>query len=304
MQRLRVVVFGGLNMDLIVGVARLPRPGETVAGNNLLRAPGGKGSNQAVAAARMGASVTMVGRVGHDSFGRELKRSLRDEGVSTRWVSSDSPYATGAALIVVDENGENSIAVASGANATVRPEDMPRRAIQTADVACAALEVPLDTIEAAFALARLAEVRTVLNVAPAQPVPGGLLQLSDVVICNQHELGVMLDQVVRPGEEAQAARALRGTSDQVVVVTLGERGALAVLGDQTLEQSAFGVASIDSVGAGDAFVGGFLCGRWWSAGVPAALRLGCAAGALATTKRGAQPAMPTLADVQRLVGSS
>jgi ribokinase len=252
----------------------------------------------------MGAAVTMVGCVGHDSFGRELKRSLRDEGVSTRFVSlGSSEHSTGAALIEVDEHGENSIAVATGANLDVLSDDLPRRAIQTADVVSAALEVPLATIEEAFRLARLAGVRTVLNAAPAQSIPAELLRLTDVVICNEHELGVMLAQTVGLGAEAAAARALRGFADQLIVVTLGERGALAISGDRTLEQSAFTVQSIDSTGAGDAFVAGFVVGRWWSDGLPSALRLGCAAGALATTKTGAQPAMPGLSAVRALLGS-
>lgn len=303
MERLQVVVIGGLNMDLFVQVQRLPQPGETVAGDSLLRAPGGKGANQAVAAARMGAAVVMVGRVGRDSFGRELKRSLRDEGVATRSVHTSSARSTGAALIEVDEHGENSIAVATGANLEVLNDDLPRRAIRTADVVSAALEVPLGTIAEAFRLARLGGARTVLNAAPAQPIPVALLQLTDVVICNEHELGVMLGQVVRSGEEAVAARALRGFAEQVVVVTLGERGALAVLGDQTVEQPAFTVRSIDTTGAGDAFVAGFVCGRWWTDGIGAALRLGCAAGALATTTAGAQPAMPRLSAVRSLLDS-
>ncbi len=301
MEPLRLVVIGGLNMDLIVQVARLPKPGETVAGDSLLRAPGGKGANQAVAAARMGAAVTMVGRVGRDSFGRELKRSLRDEGVATRFIRVSTGRSTGAALIEVDERAQNSIAVASGANQEVRTEDLPRRAIRSADVVVAALEVPLGTIEEAFRLARSTGVRTVLNVAPAQPVPAALLQLTDVVICNEHELGVMLGQTVGLGAEAEAARALRGFADQVVVVTLGERGALAIDGSRTVEQSAFAVHSVDTTGAGDAFVAGFVCGRWWADGLSAALRVGCAAGALATTTPGAQPAMPRLVAVRALM---
>src|SRR5579859_3131225 len=158
-------------MDLIVRVARLPRPGETVAGDGLLRAPGGKGANQAVAAARMGARVAMVGCVGHDSFGRELTRSLRAEGVSTRSVHVAAHHSTGAALIEVDERGQNSIAVASGANSWLLADELPQRAIRRADVVCAALEVPLASIEEAFRLARLSGARTVLTVAPAQPVP-------------------------------------------------------------------------------------------------------------------------------------
>jgi ribokinase len=265
----------------------------------------------------MGASVAMVGWVGSDAFGRELKHSLRDQGVSTRWVGVDSERSTGAALIEVDEHGENSIAVATGANTSLLPAGIPRSVVQRADVISAVLEVPLESIAEAFRLARLADVRTVLTAAPAQPVPAALLRLTDVVICNQHELGALLGQTVNSGEEAQAAMALRRAAhqvsnrssdrgsdhatDQLVVVTLGERGALAVAGDQTFQQSSFRVRSVDSVGAGDAFAAGFVCGRWWSAGVQAALRLGCAAGALATTKPGAQPAMPTLAEVRVLL---
>lgn len=301
MQPVRLVVVGSLNMDLIVNVPHLPRPGETVVGESLLRAPGGKGANQAVAAARLGASVTMIGRVGHDSFGRDLTRGLREEGVSTRWVrGSDRP--TGAALIEVDDGGENTIAVAPGANADLLPEDVPRKAIESASVAVAQLEVPLPSIEEAFRLARLSGVRTILNAAPARMVPGSLLDLADVVICNEVELAMLLGRPVLEGEETVAARALRSAPDQIVVVTLGERGALAIAGAEAVEQPSYRVQVVDSTGAGDAFVAGFSIALQ-SADVSAALRLGCGAGALATTARGAQPSMPSLSDVSALIGT-
>lgn len=288
-------------MDLIVNVPHLPRPGETVIGESLLRAPGGKGANQAVAAARLGASVTMIGRVGHDSFGRDLTRGLREEGVSTRWVrGSDRP--TGAALIEVDDGGENTIAVAPGANADLLPEDVPRKAIESASVAVAQLEVPLPSIEEAFRLARLSGVRTILNAAPARMVPGSLLDLADVVICNEVELAMLLGRPVLEGEETVAARALRSAPDQIVVVTLGERGALAIAGAEAVEQPSYRVQVVDSTGAGDAFVAGFSIALQ-AADVSAALRLGCGAGALATTARGAQPSMPSLSDVSALIGT-
>jgi len=296
----RVVVVGGLNMDLIVNVPHLPRPGETVVGDSLMRAAGGKGANQAVAAARLGAGVTMIGRVGHDSFGHDLTRNLRDEGVSTRWVRG-SERSTGAALIEVDERGENSIAVAPGANADLLPEDVPRKAIEAATVVVAALEVPLATIEEAFRLARLSGVRTVLNAAPAQQVPASLLRVTEVVICNEIELGMLVGKPVSLGQEAAAARAFRAVPDQIVVVTLGERGALAVCRGDVFEQAAFRVEPVDSTGAGDAFVAAFSVALD-SADLRAALRFGCAAGALATTRRGAQPAMPSLSDVVSLIG--
>jgi ribokinase len=299
-QSVRVVVVGSLNMDLIVNVPHLPRPGETVIGDSLFRAAGGKGANQAVGAARLGASVTMIGRVGHDSFGRDLTRGLRDEGVSTRWVLG-SDRATGTALIEVDEGGENTIALAPGANQDLLPEDVPRNAIDAADVVVAVLEVPLASIEEAFRLARLGGVRTILNAAPAQKVPASLLRLTDAVVCNEVELGMLLHTPVAAGGEAAAARAIRSAADQVVVVTLGERGALAVVGDDVLEQAAFSVQVVDSTGAGDAFVAGFSVAG--PSDVRAALRFGCAAGALATTRRGAQPSMPSLAEVAALIGA-
>jgi ribokinase len=245
----------------------------------------------------------MVGRVGRDAFGRELTRTLRDEGVSTRSVLT-SDRSTGAALIEVDERGENSIAVAPGANADLLPEDISRKAIAGSDVVAAALEVPLASIEAAFRLARLYGARTVLNAAPAQSVPPSLLRLTDVVIVNEPELAMLLGRDPRDslGEsEAQAARELRTAPEQLVVVTLGERGALALVGDSVVEQPAFRVATVDSTGAGDAFVAGFFVGRWWTDGVVSALRLACAAGALATTRPGAQLSMPRLEAVLALL---
>ena len=303
---LRVVVVGSLNMDLLVRVPQLPAPGETVMGDSLLQAAGGKGANQAVAAARLGSRVRMVGRVGRDAFGRALSRGLRAEGISTRWVRpADQP--TGAALIAVDAHGENCIVVAPGANVQLAPADLPERTIAAAEVVVAQLEVPPPTIAAAFRLARAGGARTVLNAAPAQPVPPDLLALSDVVIANEPELATLLGrQPLAHGAEAAAAHALQTSPEQVVVVTLGPRGALAVGGPaaRVLEQPAFAVTAVDSVGAGDAFVGGFVASRWWSAGLEAALRWGCAAGALATTRPGGQPALPTRAAVQALLDAT
>jgi ribokinase len=295
----RVVVVGSLNMDLIVRVPRLPGPGETVLGESLVQAAGGKGANQAVAAARLGASVAIVGRVGRDAFGRELAAGLRSERISTRHVRT-SGAPTGTALIEVDAHGENSIAVAPGANATVLPADVPPHVVASAEVVVAQLEVPLATVEAAFRLAREAGVRTLLNAAPAQRVALDLLRLCDVVVLNEHELAALHGQPVRAGEEVTAAQAVRCTRSQMVVVTLGARGAVAVVGDDVVRQSAFDVPVVDSVGAGDAFVAGFVVGRWWSAGAAAALRLGCAAGSLATTREGAQPSLPRLEEVEAL----
>ena len=245
----------------------------------------------------------MLGRVGHDVFGRDLSRSLRDAGVNTRWVlGCDRP--TGAALIIVDEAGQNSIAVAPGANDEVLPEEVPSRPIESADVLVAALEVPVASIDEAFRLARQAGVRTVLNAAPAQSVPAAVLCHADVVICKEVELSTLVGRPVAASAEANAARELRAFTDQVVIVTLGERGALALAGDAVLEQPAFEVDVVDTTGAGDAFVAGFVVGRWYAGAVGEALRWGCAAGSLATARVGAQPSMPSLAEVKALLGAS
>jgi ribokinase len=211
---------------------------------------------------------------------------------------------TGTALIFVDEHGENAIAVSPGANDTLQPEDVPPEAIQSTAAVVAALEVPLASIEEAFRLARQASVPTVLNAAPAQSLSRSTLELCDVVVCNETELATLVGRGVPPGSEEAAARSLRAFAEQVVVVTLGERGALAIAGDETVEQPAFNVSVVDTVGAGDAFVAGFVVGRWFDAGVQAGLRWGCAAGGLATTQHGAQPSMPTLAKLQTLLNSS
>jgi ribokinase len=298
----RAVFIGALNMDQIVRVAHLPSPGETVTGGDLLRAPGGKGGNQAVAAARLGASVTMVGRVGGDEFGLELRSSLRAADVSTRWVRA-CERPTGTALIFVDERGENTIAVSPGANDDLQPEDVPTEAIQSTDAVVAALEVPLASIAEAFRQARRAGVRTVLNAAPARSLSRGMLELCDVLVCNETELATLVGAGVPPGSEVEVARSLRAFAEQIVVVTLGERGALAIVGDEIVAQPAFDVQVVDTVGAGDAFVAGFVVGRWFDAGVPRALRWGCAAGGLATTQHGAQPSMPTLRQLQGLLES-
>jgi ribokinase len=309
MPPLRAVFIGAMNMDQIVRVARLPRPGETVTGGDLLRAPGGKASNQAVAAAHLGASVTMVGRVGRDTFGRELSRSLREAGVSTRWVRGGQ-RPTGTALIFVDERGENAIAVSPGANEELATADVPARAIAAAQVVVASLEAPLVSIETAFRLARGSDVRTVLNAAPAQAqaLTRGLLELCDVVICNETELASLVGSSDAAPNEAAAVSQLHAFSKQVPgrigVVTLGAGGALAVAGDQVVHQPAFEVRVVDSVGAGDAFVAGFVVGRWFASGIAGALRWGCAAGSLATTRHGAQPSMPTLEEVAALLSGS
>ena len=298
----RLAVVGSLNMDLVVRVPTLPRPGETVIGGTFLQAAGGKGANQAVAAARLGATVRMIGRVGRDAFGRELVRLLKAEGIDTHDVRTTPDAATGVATIVVDAAGRNSIAVASGANALLRPEDVRPRPLARTGVVVAQLECPLETVQHAFRSARPTGAHTVLNAAPAATLPTSLLEATDALIVNEHELATLLGRdSVAPGAEAAAARELRAFDEQVVVVTLGDRGALALADNSTVVQPAFAVEVVDTTAAGDAFVGAFATAYWSSRDLATALRFACAAGALACTRPGAQPSLPTLADVNALL---
>ena len=303
-----VVVVGSLNADIIVRVPELPLPGQTVVGGTLLQAPGGKGANQAVAAARLGATVAMVGRVGRDSFASLLLDSLVQAGVGIERVSVASDAATGVALIMVGgSSGENLIAVASGANAAVGPDDVEAAAsaIAVADVLLLQLEIPLAAVERALRLARSSGTLSILNAAPAgsaQPLGADLLGLADIVVANALELAALLRGPIPPGEEGTAAERLRsGNKQQVVIATLGPKGAVAAAPDGVHVSPGFVVEAIDTVGAGDAFVGGLAVAYDGFASLPAALRFANAAGALATTRPGAQPSLPGLDDVQRLL---
>jgi ribokinase len=299
-----VVVVGSLNVDVIVHVPELPAPGQTVLGGTLLHAAGGKGANQAVAAARLGAAVRIVGRVGRDGFAAIVLDSLVEASVAVDLVArSEAP--TGVALIVVNARGENLIAVASGANAELSAQDVTAvaAALSAADVVVAQLETPLASVASALRLGRAGRALTILNCAPAQPVDPDLLALADVLVANEHELGALLGQPVPMGEEGSAAARLR-QAEQVVIVTLGARGAVAA--GPTGVQLAPGlvVDAVDTVGAGDAFVGALAVAYAGPNSLADALRFANVSGALAATRPGAQPAMPRLAEVQAMLAAS
>jgi ribokinase len=297
----RLVVLGGLNLDLVALVERLPGPGETVLGGRFLQAPGGKGANQAVAAARLGARVAMVGKVGRDSFGRALRQSLRAAGVDTAWVRG-SAEPTGVALIFVDRAGENTIAVAPGANHDLRAAELPAARLARADGLVTGVEVPLEAVHAALGAARAAGVPSVLNAATVEPLPKALLEAADVLVVNEHELAALLGQPGVPaGAEGEAAARLRVRPEQIVIVTLGQRGALALVEETVISQPSFPVEAVDTTAAGDAFVGAFALAWVSGASLAESLRDGCAAGALATTRPGAQPSLPTRAELLALL---
>ena len=301
-----VAVVGSLNMDLVARAARIPQPGETVIGGEFRNVPGGKGANQAVAAARLGAQVSMVGRVGRDAFAGPLLDSLAADGIDHTFVIQDPHAATGVALIVVDDAGENSIVVASGANMRLSPTDVDaaETAIAGADALLLQLESPLETVTRAAELARAHGVTVILNPAPARPLPVELLALVNVLIPNESETALLTGMPVGDQAEAEAAAgALRTMGVGTVILTLGQRGALLAREGETVMCPAFDVTPVDTTAAGDAYVGGFAVALAEGRTLSEATRWGNGAGALATTKLGAQPSLPTRQELETLLAT-
>ena len=299
-----VTVVGSLNMDLVTRSPRIPRPGETLIGSDFRTVPGGKGANQAVAAARLGARTSMVGRVGCDAFAEELLANLATAGVDHRFVLQDSEAATGVALIVVDDAGQNSIVVASGANMRLSPADVgaAEAVISAADVLLLQLESPLETVTRAAEMARAHGATVILNPAPACPLPAQLLALVDVLAPNESETALLTGLPVGDQAEVEeAAVALLDLGVGNVILTLGERGALLAWRGRTEFFPAFDVSPVDTTGAGDAFMAGVAVALAEGKALAEAVRWGNAAGALATTKLGAQSSLPSHQAVENLL---
>jgi ribokinase len=291
-------------MDLVARTPRIPQPGETIIGGDFHTVPGGKGANQAVAAARLGAQVSMVGRVGRDAFANPLLENLAAAGVDHTFVTQYPGAATGVALIVVDDAGQNSIVVASGANMRLSPADVDaaEAAIAAADALLLQLESPLETVTRAAEVARTHRVTVILNPAPARPLPAALLSLVDVLIPNESETSLLTGMPVGDQVEAEtAAAALRESGVGTVILTLGDRGALLAREGETERFPAFDVTPVDTTAAGDAFVGGFAVALAEGQSLAEAVRWGNAAGALATTKLGAQPSLPNRHALEKLL---
>lgn len=282
-----ILVFGSLNVDLIFRLPALPRPGQTVLAPTYARAHGGKGANQAVAAARAGAGVRMVGRVGRDEMGDSLLELLAAEGIDQSAIQSGgSP--TGLAIIAVDAAGENQILVASGANLEARAADVPADWFGAGTVVLQ-LEVPYDACFAVGRAARRAGSRVVLNAAPAGPVDPAAF---DILIVNEDEATAVARAAGVPGRGTAAARVLATAWRRIVVATLGAKGAVAYDGERVITVGTLPVTPVDTTGAGDAFVGAFAAALDGGATLEDALRHGVVAGALACLMEGAQPSMP------------
>ena len=297
-------MLGSLNMDISVTVPRLAGPGETVLGSAARLQPGGKGANQAVAAARLGASVRMAGCCGDDAFGGALRSALEAAGVDITAVRVLAGVPSGLALITVDATGENSITVAPGANGQAGPAEAAAAAAAAGDALVLSAEIPVPVLAAALDRARGGHVLTVLNLAPAPRDASGLLEAGvDWLVVNAPEAAAILGRPVADPAAARAAAAdLAGAGAGHVVITLGPAGAVVAGPGTALAMPGFSVRSVDSAGAGDAFVAALGVAVASGATPPEAVRLACAVGATAVTRPGAQEGLPTGADVLAATG--
>ncbi len=298
----RVYVAGSINMDVVARAARHPRPGETVAGTHVATYPGGKGANQAIAAARLGAETILLGKLGTDTFGNQLRDFLSGQGVQLDYLRQTAAAATGVALIVVAESGENSIVVVPGANALLEPDDLADVPIAAGDVVLSQFEIPLATIQQLFTRARAIGATTILNPAPAQRCAREVLALTDVLILNETELAFFADvdpiTASSPDAIAAAARRLRTRAEQVIVATLGAHGALAIIGERQLCIPGLRVRAVDTTGAGDTFAGATAARLACGYPIERALRDANTAAAICVQRLGAAPSIPTAAEVE------
>lgn len=303
----QVVVIGSLNMDLVVRVPRLPRPGETLVGASFATVPGGKGANQAVAAARLGATVAMLGCVGEDAYGVQLREALLAEGIDCQGVVQAPGISTGIASILVDEHSQNAIVIVEGGNGQLLPATVERfdALLVGASVVVCQLEVPASTVLHGLRRARELGCTVILNPAPAsQPLPGEWYPLIDYLIPNESEAQALTGlSVDSPATADAAAQVLLAAGARNVIVTLGGQGVLLAGASSSQHLPAHAVEAVDTTAAGDTFVGALAAALAQGQPQAQAMRFAQAAAAVSVTRAGAQPSIPSLDDVHRLLAS-
>ncbi|WMT77692.1 ribokinase [Bradyrhizobium sp. Ash2021] len=302
----RVFVAGSINMDVVATADRHPRIGETVAGKAVLYFPGGKGANQAVSAAKLGAPTTLIGRVGTDAFGRELKAFLAAQDVDISFVKDTAEAHSGTAVITIAK-ADNTIVVVPGANGLVSAEDIAAPVLAKGDIAVSQFEIPLATVSAFFKRARAAGATTILNPAPAVEFGTELLDLVDILILNETELGLLTKTELRDSDEparfVEAARRLPANLGRTICVTLGKRGVLALIEGQSLLVPGHQVKAVDTTGAGDCFVGALAAQLASGRTIDEALDYANVAASICVRRMGAAPSMPTAAEVAAIISA-
>lgn len=301
----RIVVIGSSNTDMIIKIDRIPRPGETVIGGQFSTAPGGKGANQAVAAARLGAQVTFVGKIGPDAHGARLRHGLEAEGIATDLLAVEQGAQSGLAVIVVEAGGENRILVYSGANMAIRPEDVAPAFARSYDAVMLNLEIPEAIVVEVCRKARERDIPVVLDAGPARPFDLGQVPGLEILSPNESEaLALTGIEVATPDDAEKSARVLAEASRaRYIVIKMGEQGALAYADGQADFFPAHSVDAVDTTAAGDAFTAALTLHYVQHGDIAEAVKHANAAGALAVTKLGAQPSLPTADEVTRFLGN-
>ena len=302
----KIVVVGSANTDFVLQVQELPSPGQTVLGDQFTIARGGKGANQAVAAARLGADVTFVARLGKDSFGNEAIAAYQQDGIRTDFIVRDPDMHSGVALIVVNRKGENTVSVGPNANSRLSPADVfaADAIIREADCLLVQLEIPLETVQAALDIAYRHHVRTILNPAPARQIPLEILKLVDTLTPNETEAAILAGQNPPPTGHDSLPHLASILNIPNLVVTLGAKGACILQSGKPTYISSFPVLPVDTTAAGDAFNGALAVGLARGESLPQAVQYACAAGAVTATRLGAQPSLPTREELDQFIASS
>ena len=299
-----ICVIGSLNMDLVVNVDTMPKPGQTIIGSNFKEVPGGKGANQAVAMARLNGNVSMIGKVGEDGFGQTLINSLKNDKVDTTYVQT-AKGATGVALITVDKNAQNSIVVSPGANFEVKEDDIDNNieAIKNSDIVVLQLETPLNTIKYALNKAKELNKYTILNPAPAVKLDDEIIKNVDLLTPNETELEIISGVSIETEEDIQkAAQIMIEKGVKELIVTLGSKGSLYINKEKSMFKKAYKVEAVDTTAAGDSYTGALAVALSQEKCIEDAMDFASKVGALSVLKEGAQSSLPTLEDVENFRG--